>query len=395
MATLAQLLRGSCILDIPPGEALFDQATSSVFDPPKRRSTRILQAVPLLVARVDDIGRPLKEHTATLSINCHGCRYFSRHCVEKNAWLTLEIPRPPASSEPHRLRARVAWVQGSRRLRGLFQVGVEFERPGNVWSIANPPEDWQRFAPAGDSDPAALEREMKPLLALADTGTYYQLLGVSAVATRPQIKHNFYELARKFHPDRHMSRPEWIPLLERLTDALTLAYKTLADEKAREEYDRRLARSGAFTLGQTKTETQKSADECLQRARECLAVQNYPGSIVWLRKAVQLDPGSSNNHALLARSLAAVSQYRREAIEHFQKAVELDPLNAWAHFHFAQLYEAMKLPWRARPLYERVVELDPEHREARERLRQLTAEEKKKARVEPAFLDRLLGRRSK
>jgi len=49
----------------------------------KRRSTRIVQAVPLSVAGVDALGRPFNERTSTLIINCHGCRYQSKHYVLK------------------------------------------------------------------------------------------------------------------------------------------------------------------------------------------------------------------------------------------------------------------------------------------------------------------------
>ena len=367
-------------------------AVPSVFPAPKRRSTRVVQAVPLVVAAVDAVGRSLQEQTATLSINCHGCRYFSRHHVEPNTWLTLEIPRAPTGGAPHRLRARVAWVHRSRKLQGLFQVGVEFERPSNVWGLESPPDDWQQFATAGVLDPATFEREMKRLLDLAETGNYYQLLGVTAVATRAQVKRKFHELARKFHPDLHMTRCEWLQPLEKLMDAVTLAYKTLSDEAARQKYDRRLAQSGVFALGQSKSETQRSVGDCLDRARECLLVKNYAASIGWLRKAVDLDPGSSRNHALLARSLAAVPQYRREAVEHYEKAIELDPLNARAHLQFGQLYEEMKLPWRARPHYLRALELDPEHAEARERLRALDATKEKSLKRQPAFLSRFLHR---
>jgi curved DNA-binding protein CbpA len=351
--------------------------------------------VPLTVAGHDASGQPLQEQTATLSINCHGCRYFSKHQVEKNAWLTLEIPGAEASQASYRFRARVAWVQKSRRLRGLFQVGVEFEAPGNVWGIASPPADWQNFGAPGVFDAAVFEEELKRLLALATAGTRYQLLGVSSIAPRAQIKRCFYELARKFHPDRHMARPEWAPLLHRLMDALTLAYKTLAEETSRRSYDRRLAESGVFTLGQNKSETKKNAEECLEKAKECLRAQNYVGSILWLRKAVRMEPDSSKYHALLARSLAAVPQYRREAVGHFEKALELELLNAWAHFQFGRLYEELSLPWRARPHYVKVVELDPQHAQARTRLRAIGSAEGKAGKADSKFLDRILHRLSK
>src|SRR5580704_2398535 len=44
----------------------------------KRRSKRIMQAVPLAVTGVDALGRPFTERTSTLIINCHGCRYQSK-----------------------------------------------------------------------------------------------------------------------------------------------------------------------------------------------------------------------------------------------------------------------------------------------------------------------------
>ncbi len=351
----------------------------------KRRSTRVVHAMPLTVAGRDAAGSPLQEQTATISLNCHGCRYFSRHRVEKDSWLMVQLPGAPSSP----LRARVAWIEKSRRLKGLFQVAVEFEAPGNIWGIAKPPTDWQSFAAGSAFERAATEAGMKRLLALAEKGNYYQLLGVDAFCARAQVKAKFYELARRFHPDHHMIHPEWSEPLHRLMDTLTLAYKTLSDDSAREQYDRRRAASGAFTLGQNKTETQKSAQECLEKARECLRAQNFVGSIVWLRKAAAIEPGSSKYHALLGRSLAAVPQYRCEAAEHFQKALELDPLNEWAHFQYGKLLEEMRLPWRAVLHYRKILEVDPGHAAARERLDAIDGATSSGS--APRILDRLLS----
>ena len=114
----------------------------------KRRSTRIVQAVPVAVTGVDAIGRPFTEHTSTLIINCHGCRYQSKHYVLKNMWVKLEIPHPDSGQAPRVVRGRVAWIQRPRTVRQLFQVALELETPGNVWGIASPPEDWFAFPEA-------------------------------------------------------------------------------------------------------------------------------------------------------------------------------------------------------------------------------------------------------
>src|SRR5271156_5099211 len=109
-----------------------DNAMSANTDLRKRRSTRIVQAVPLAVTGVDALGRPFTERTSTLIINCHGCRYQSKHYVLKNMWVTLEIPHPESGQPP-------------RTVRQLFQVALELEQPGNAWGMAFPPEDWFGF----------------------------------------------------------------------------------------------------------------------------------------------------------------------------------------------------------------------------------------------------------
>ena len=119
-----------------------DSVTSASTELRKRRSTRIVQAVPLMVTGVDALGRPFVERTSSLIINCHGCRYQSKHYVLKNMWVTMEVPHQESGQPPRTVRGRVAWIQRPRTVRQLFQVALELEVSGNVWGIAFPPEDW-------------------------------------------------------------------------------------------------------------------------------------------------------------------------------------------------------------------------------------------------------------
>src|SRR5271170_2281659 len=122
-----------------------DGAVNASTELRKRRSTRIVQAVPLVVTGVDALGRPFAERTSTLIINCHGCRYQSKHYVLKNMWVNLEVPHAEPGHPPRRVRGKVAWIQRPRTVRQLFQVALELEAPGNVWGIGFPPEDWFSF----------------------------------------------------------------------------------------------------------------------------------------------------------------------------------------------------------------------------------------------------------
>ncbi|MGD0963923.1 MAG: DnaJ domain-containing protein [Candidatus Acidiferrales bacterium] len=216
-----------------------------------------------------------------------------------------------------------------------------------------------------------LERELSSLLELARKGTYYQLLGTSPDSTAKQIKQNFYALAQKFHPDHHMESQERMGRLKELMGVATSAYKTLADEEARAKYDANLAASGAHSLRRGRTTPQEAIEECFGRATECLRAGNFVGSIVWLRKCAETSPDDARYHALLARSLSSVSQYRDEAIAEFQRAIELDPLNTVPYIQFAELYESMQLPSRASLLYSKVLEIDPANAKAHQRLAQL------------------------
>jgi hypothetical protein len=126
-------------------EMVSESVTSASTELRKRRSTRIVQAVPLVVTGVDALGRPFVERTSSLIINCHGCRYQSKHYVLKNMWVTMEIPHPETGQPPRTVRGRVAWIQRPRTVRQLFQVALELEVSGNVWGIAFPPEDWTAF----------------------------------------------------------------------------------------------------------------------------------------------------------------------------------------------------------------------------------------------------------
>jgi tetratricopeptide (TPR) repeat protein len=257
--------------------------------------------------------------------------------------------------------------------------------------VATPPEP--KFPPpAEDSlDTKRFEEEIRALLDLAGKSTYYELLSVTATSPPELVKENFHRLARKFHPDRHMGHSEWLDLLQDLMGRLTIAYKTLVDDQKRAAYDKQLAAAGAFTLGQDKTESEATVDECLTRAKQALRAHNFAGSILWLRKCVEIAPNVAKHHAMLGRSLAAFPQYRQDAVRHFSLAIELDQWNTSTYFQFGELYEAMGLPWRAVPLYRRILEIDPEHAKAIERL---TALEKKadspKSKPGKSFLSRLL-----
>lgn len=259
-------------------------------------------------------------------------------------------------------------IEKPEALRGLYSLlalGMLMAATPGAGHAAPPPE---AGAPAGAEDPAQFAKDMQALLELVDNGTHYQLFGVATNASAAEIKRGYYKLVRRFHPDRHMGRSEWIGSLQRIMDALTSAYRTLSDEAERAKYDKQLTETGAFAIVRGKSEKQVTAEDCLEKAKECLRAKNFAGSITWLQKCVEIAPGESKYHAMLARSLAAVPNYRPDAVKHYEQAIALDPWNTSAYYQLGELFEVMKLPWRAAPLYKKILDIDPDHAKARERL---------------------------
>ena len=77
------------------------------------------------------------------------------------------------------------------------------------------------------------------LFALSEEGTLYELFEVASDADRKTIQEAFYELSRKWHPDRFFRRDvgEYGERIEAVFVAVTEAWRTLGNEASRFTYD--------------------------------------------------------------------------------------------------------------------------------------------------------------
>jgi len=112
----------------------------------QRRSTRLNRTVPLTVVGLDCYQAPYREQVSTVSLNCHGCRYASKHEVLATSWVILELNDEKNNPQPISVRGKVKWVKRPVDSgEDLFQTGIEFDDPHNVWGIESPPDDWLPF----------------------------------------------------------------------------------------------------------------------------------------------------------------------------------------------------------------------------------------------------------
>jgi hypothetical protein len=98
--------------------------------------------VPLLITGHDGQGQEFLERTSAVSLNLHGCRYPSRHDTHVGSWITMQIGDSGVGEIVTTVRAQVRSVQIPRNPRDLYHVGVQLEKPSNIWRIPTPPQDW-------------------------------------------------------------------------------------------------------------------------------------------------------------------------------------------------------------------------------------------------------------
>lgn len=177
-----------------------------------RRTTRIIHAVPVTIRGTDALGQVFEELTSTVTVNCNGCKYESRHYVPKGSRISVEIGGREPGVRSRKFPARVVWVQRPRTYREIFHIALEFEVPGNSWGIKSPPSDW--FPHPDDEElviPVYSEADEPGLVPIqAKTSAHMQAAShaVSAIAAPAAAPHDItLTLVQPSSPQKH--RPEF------------------------------------------------------------------------------------------------------------------------------------------------------------------------------------------
>lgn len=270
-----------------------------------------------------------------------------------------------------------------------------------------------------------LRDEVARRLHSLSSADYYEVLGVTNLATTREVETAYTTLMQRFDPALY-PEPEHQELRGRLDILLAKvddAYKVLRDIKRRRAYDEEKMRSSL--------ELHKRVDEAASMAPSNMASSPIdaplavPGgvprpqmsdpveaaeyyyrlgraryeqrdcysAVELLRHAVKLDASRPHYHYFLGLALIIISQarhdthtdgchvtcklgrvlvhnprLRREAERHLLTAAELDPSSAQIKLRLGMLYKEAELPKRAEHFFREVLMLDPGNRTAQREL---------------------------
>lgn len=215
--------------------------------------------------------------------------------------------------------------------------------------------------------------EIRELRATIKNRNYYEILGVSRVATEEEIKKAYFSLARKYHPDRFPSGFGNEGIINEVFDLITTAYRTLIDPEKRKRYDAQITEG-----------TQESAEDLIKKAeikyrqgRTLFQQGMYEEAIIFLEEAIRLRKNKPDYFLLLAMTEAKLPAFKKKAEEDYLKVIEMEPWNPEAYFGLGLLYLSEGLKVKARKYISKALEVDPEHHQARAALDKLEKEEKK------------------
>lgn len=233
-------------------------------------------------------------------------------------------------------------------------------------------------------------------------GSHYQVLGIGRRASREDVDHAYFELARKYHPDVAGDSPETVSKFARINEA----YLVLSDAVEREKYDEEIADTmpwepepvvtGEPAPREESTEEEVPEEQAPVREKKRPAEPrdaSRPGGAMDPRTLARIKgaagkliregdfwkSGDLLNKAAMAfpkdpevrrmQAMAADGRGRlREAAEYLKAACEAEYFNPENHFLLGRVYTRAEQYALARKSFENALSWQEDHEGARKAL---------------------------
>ncbi len=239
-----------------------------------------------------------------------------------------------------------------RALCGLILAGfLQLDRVQSEPALPRAPQVSARDAGGEPPRPAALNssppaprrpagpvEEMLQRHSALQGQNLYQVLGLTQAATESEVRHAYYSLAKRLHPDK-FSEEETKNRAEKLFAAITEAYATLSKAENRAEYDKSLNQASAKPSAEsTAASAAELARQNFLHGKALFEKNEMVKALPFFEHAVEQDTGKDEYHRYLALVQSRNPRLRREAEQHFLRAIELNPTCAESYAQLGLLY---------------------------------------------------------
>ena len=224
--------------------------------------------------------------------------------------------------------------------------------------------------PVESPELAAFKHEIRELAAHG-SADYYELLGVAPDAIPSAIQAAFFQLAKKWHPDR--LGPDLADVRDLATKVfarMSEANQILSDPTRRKEYDELRKQGAGGAEEQEEVQRVLRAATAFQKAEVLMKRNNPLAALEEARKAVELDPSQADYIALLAWvESTQLNPNLDEILARIEKAQRIEPNNTRIRWYRGSILKRLGKNSRAIGDFRFIVENDPRHLDAQREIR--------------------------
>lgn len=231
-------------------------------------------------------------------------------------------------------------------------------------------------SPPESLSPELLERWTKIVARarLIENQNYFEMLGLDKKAAGPEIKGEFFKLAKDYHPDRLPA--ELAPLrgcVETIFGYLNEAYKTLDDEEQRIAYLRAVREGGGTPAAERMMQQILDSALAYERVQVFARKRQYDDALELIQTILTATKDEPDYHAMLAHILmnkfAAADAPVARIMESLDRALELHPEHEKAHESKARMMQRLGKPAEALKHWRRVAAINPNNVDAAREVR--------------------------
>ena len=192
---------------------------------------------------------------------------------------------------------------------------------------------------------------------------YYRLFGLEKSASFDEVKDRYFNLSKKYHPDRITADPD-SEIKEKANAVfaeINMGYEILSDRDKRREYDAERVKQNP-RVGSNGADRTKRAKDLYLKAYALCNQEKYFEAVSLLEEAVEDDNSKASYFLLLGKCLSKSSSpiEKMEAEKHLKKAGEMEPWNPEPLFVLGELYRSRNLMEEAEDSFRKALELETE-----------------------------------
>jgi tetratricopeptide (TPR) repeat protein len=236
---------------------------------------------------------------------------------------------------------------------------------------------------------------------LIENQNYFEMLGLDKKAETPEVKAEFFKLAKDFHPDR--LPPELAPLrgcVEVIFGYLNEAHKTLGDDEQRIAYLRSVREGGGTPAAERLMQQILDSAIAYERVQVFARKHQYDDALELIQKILTVTKDEPDYHAmqawLLMNKFPGEGAPTGKIMEALDRALELQQEHERAHATKAKMLQRLGRQAEALRHFKRVVAINPNNLEAAREVRVASMREEKQEKsiaksAAAGFLGKLLG----